>query len=119
MWSEKMLNLIQNLIFVQPLEEFDDEPTVQTKKGLKSRFKDNKKERGMINALFIAENCLLSLPLAVTSRKMVIFMQQLSTKTELLLEEEQAYSTCRLVNNSFHNSSLICTMLVWLAFILI
>ena len=106
MWSEKVLNLIQNFIFVQPLEEFDDDPNVRTKMGLKSRFKDNKKERGMINALFIAENCLLSLPLAVTSRKMVIFLQQLSTKTRLLPEEEQAYSTCRLVSNSFHNSNL-------------
>ena len=106
MWSEKMLNLIQNLIFVQPLEEFDDEPTVQTKKGLKSRFKDNKKERGMINALFIVENCLLCLPLAVTSHRLCIFLQQLSTKTELLPEEKQAYSTCRLVNNSFQNLNL-------------
>ena len=119
MWSEKMLNLIQNFIFVQPLEEFDDDSNVRTKMGLKSRFKDNNKERGWLNALFLVENCLLSLPLAVTSYRLCIFMEQLSTKTKPLQEEKQAYSTCRLVNNSFHNSSLICTMLVWLPFILI
>ena len=106
MWSEKMLNLIQNFIFVQPLEEFDDDPNIRTMKGLKSRFKDNNKERGMINALFIVENCLLCLPLAETSHMLSIFLQQLSTKTQLLPEEEQAYSTCRLVNNSFQNFNL-------------